>query len=280
MIKIAMLAIPMMVLSACGSHKKVAEETTSKVVLPANQKDFMVRVNENRQTSKYITSKLKFSVELGPQHVTLTGNLRMKRDEVIRLQLMAFGFVEAARIEFTKDYVLIMDRINKQYMKAVYAEIDFLRNSGINFYTLQALFWDELFMPNRATITNDDLQKYIVSLGGDDAVVAYESGKMNYSWLVGEKDATIKMANIIYKGSDGNTQLNWDYQDYEQLSYNNPRLVPTEQSVTLTTTQKEVKMRMKLSYLEQESEWESFTEVSNKYREVTIDEIVKRFMSL
>jgi thiol:disulfide interchange protein DsbD len=31
----------------------------------------------------------------------------MKRDDVIQLQLMAFGFVEAGRIEFTKDYVLI-----------------------------------------------------------------------------------------------------------------------------------------------------------------------------
>ena len=103
---------------------------------------------------------MKFSVEVGNQDITLTGNLKMKRDDVIRLQLMAFGFVEAGRLEFTKDYVLIMDRINKQYLKAPYVQIDFLRNSGLNFYTLQALFWNELFQPNRSKLTAEDMHKF------------------------------------------------------------------------------------------------------------------------
>lgn len=88
-------------------------------------------------------------MQVGAQDLTLTGNLKMKRDDVIRLQLMAFGFVEAGRLEFTKDYVLIMDRINKQYLKVPYNQLDFLRNSGLNFYSLQALFWNELFQPAR-----------------------------------------------------------------------------------------------------------------------------------
>ena len=29
-----------------------------------------------------------------------------------------------------------------------------------------------------------------------------------------------------------------------------------------------------------ETEWETRTEISNKYREVTVDEILRRFMSL
>ncbi|MDD7075465.1 MAG: DUF4292 domain-containing protein, partial [Prevotellaceae bacterium] len=95
------------------------------------------KVLENQQTAKFITSRVKFQVQVGSQDMTLTGNLKMKRNDVIRLQLMAFGFVEAARLEFTQDYVLIMDRINKQYLKAQYEQLDFLRQSGINFFTLQ-----------------------------------------------------------------------------------------------------------------------------------------------
>jgi hypothetical protein len=48
----------------------------------------------------------------------------------------------------------------------------------------------------------------------------------------------------------------------------------------LTTKDKEIKLGMKLNYVKHESEWETRTEVSNKYREVTIDEILKRFMAL
>ena len=142
-LKVAFLALPLM-FSSCIFHKKKAD--TTQVTTNLNgKKTFIEQVRDNEQTSKFITSKVKFSVEVGPQKLTLTGNLKMKRDDVIRVQLMAFGFVEAGRIEFTKDYVLIMDRINKQYLKASYIQMDFLRNSGLHFSSLQALFWNELF---------------------------------------------------------------------------------------------------------------------------------------
>ena len=48
----------------------------------------------------------------------------------------------------------------------------------------------------------------------------------------------------------------------------------------MNTQDKEVKLGIKLNYIGHETEWETRTEVSNKYREVTIDEILNRFMSL
>ena len=105
---------------------------------------------------------------MGPQDLTLTGNLKMKRDDVIRLQLMAFGFVEAARLEFTKEYVLIMDRINKQYLRVPYDYLAFMRNSGINFYSLQALFWNELFQPGEEKLTEEKLDNYQANMVTND----------------------------------------------------------------------------------------------------------------
>ena len=279
-IKVAAVAMPLF-LCSCGSKKKAVVDNQPQTVTPTQENEFIQKVNSNVQKAKFITSKVKFSVEYGSQNITLTGNLKMKRDDVIRLQLMAFGFVEAARLEFTKDYVLIMDRINKQYLKAPYNQIDFLRNSGINFYTLQALFWDELFMPKRTSLlSEEDLKKYTVSDGGDDVVISLEDGKLNYSWLANEKDGIIKMANILYKDRfNGNTQLNWDYQSFATLE-SNGKLFPNKMAIALTTVKKEVKLGITLNYIGHETEWETRTEVSNKYREVTVDDILRRFMSL
>ena len=277
-LKIALLAMPL-VISSCGSKKKAIEGNQPASTVTLQENEFMQKVNDNAQTAKFITSKLKFTVEFGTQDIALTGNLRMKRDDVIRLQLMAFGFVEAARLEFTKDYVLIMDRINKQYLKAPYNQIDFLRNSGINFYTLQALFWNELFMPNRGSLSADDLKKYNVAASGDDAVISLEDGKLSYSWLAGQKNAIIKMANILYKDRfNGNSQLNWDYISFERLENN--KQFPNKMDVTLTMPKKEIKLGITLNYIGQETEWETRTSVSNKYREVPVDEILRRFMAL
>ncbi|MBR1502999.1 MAG: DUF4292 domain-containing protein [Prevotella sp.] len=243
--------------------------------------DFISSIQDNAQTTKFLTSKVKFSVEVGPQKLTLTGNMKMKRDDVIRLQLMAFGFVEAGRIEMTKDYVLIMDRINKQYLKAPWMAVDFLRNSGLNFNSIQALFWNELFRPNQVKTEKqslDSLAAYAIIENGDDMIISFEDGKMDYSWLASKENALIRMANILYKDRiNGNTQLNWDYDQFEKL---NKTYYPCKHGITLTTSDKKIKLGMTLSYIGAETEWETRTEVSNKYREVTVDEILRRFMSL
>jgi hypothetical protein len=277
-LKIAIMALPLM-LASCGSKKKVVEEQKTAIV-NTDQAEFLDKVTNNAQTTKFITSKVKFSVEVGNQDIALTGNLKMKRDDVIRLQLMAFGFVEAARIEFTKEYVLIMDRINKQYLKAPYRQIDFLRNSGLNFYTLQALFWNELFQPNHITLTAEDLKKYTTNTESEDAIISFEDGKLDYSWLASQRTGIIKMANILYKDRfNGNTQLNWDYTNFEKMEDTNKQF-PNDMNVVLTTPKKEVKLGIKLNYIGHDTDWETRTEVSNKYREVNIDDILNRFMAL
>ncbi|MBQ8155485.1 MAG: DUF4292 domain-containing protein [Prevotella sp.] len=284
-LKIAVLAMPLL-LSSCIFHKKAVKEEAPQPLTAEElqNKNFVDRVQDNVQTARFITSKVKFSVEVGAQKLTLTGNLKMKRDDVIRLQLMAFGFVEAGRIEMTKDYVLIMDRINKQYLKAPWMQIDFLRNSGLNFSSMQSLFWNELFKPNPVIVGKkavaDTTATFSTIESGDDMIIQLNEGKMDYSWLVGRNDALIKMANIQYKdrfNSENNAQLNWDYDKFEMFS---SKKFPMKHAISLTTAKKDVKLGMTLNYIGSDTEWETRTEVSNKYREVTVDEILRRFMSL
>jgi len=279
-LKIAVLAMPL-ILSSCASKKKAVVEEKPLTAEQRSGLGFIDKVRENAIEKKFITSKVKFSVEVGAQKLTLTGNLKMKRDDVIRLQLMAFGFVEAGRIELTKDYVLIMDRINKQYLKAPYVQVDFLRNNGLNFNSLQALFWNELSKPNQYAATRnaaDTIPNYTIMESGEDMVISIQEGKMEYSWLADRKDGLIKMANMLYKDRlNGTSQLNWDYDEFKSVG---TKIFPTKSVITLTTPKKEVKLGMTLNYVGHETEWETRTEVSNKYREVTIDEILRRFMSL
>jgi hypothetical protein len=277
--KILFIAIATIALTSCFSKKSAPMETEIiEKTDSMSQNEFLSLVNiTSEQKSPYVSSKVKFTLEVGPQRLNLTGNLRMKRDDVIRLQLMAFGFVEAGRMEFTKDYVLIVDRINKQYLKAPYKYIDFMRNSGVNFFTLQALFWNELFIPGQEGLKASDLKNFSADMGGDEAVIYLERGKINYSWLANQKTGRIKMTNIMYRDPyEGNSQLNWNYESYGLL---NGKPFPNEMIVTLTTPSKEVKMGIKLNYMGTDSNWETRTNVSANYREVTAEELLKRVMS-
>ncbi len=276
-----MMAMLLAVVASCGSHRKAVKESQTAVVNAADtlkMKAFLQQVTDNAQHARFITSKVKFSVEVGARQMTLTGNLKMKRDDVIRLQLMAFGFVEAGRLEFTKEYVLIMDRINKLYLKVPYMQIDFLRNSNIDFYVLQSLFWNELFQPGKMKVTDELLKNYKTEVGTDDTVVFMEDGKLSYRWLAENGTARVKMANIMYNDKyRGNYQLNWDYEDFQA---NNRKYFPMEHKISFTTPEKEIKLGMILNYMGSEENWETRTEISAKYRQVTVEEILQRFMSL
>ena len=278
-LKVAVLALPLF-MASCHVHKKAVKDTPQPVVSAESmeQTAFLEKVNDNTSKPQFVTSKLKFSIEYGPQQVSLTGNLKMKRDDVIQLQLMAFGFVEAGRIEFTKDYVLIIDRINKQFLKAPYNYVDFLRNSGINFFTLQALFWNELFVPGRQSVDKEALEKFSTNMDAEDVVITLDEGKMNYSWLANNKSGRIKMANIAYRDQlKGNTQLNWDYKEFTRMG---SIAFPSNMGIALTTPESEIKLGIRLNYLKNESDWATRTKVSDKYREVTVDQILRRFMAL
>jgi len=276
-LKLVAVTMTMFMAAGCGSTRKVVNETPSGQEVVQKQ-EFLQKVNDNAQHARFITSKVKFSVEVGTQQLTLTGNLKMKRDDVIRLQLMAFGFVEAGRLEFTKEYVLVMDRINKQYLKVPYQQLDFLRNSGLDFYALQALFWNELFQPGKTRMTDELLKSYTTDLDADDAVISMENGKLSYRWLADKSSAQVKMANILYKDKfRGNYQLNWDYLDFKA---NGRKKFPMDHKVKFTTPDQEVKFDMILNYMGADEDWEPRTEVSGKYRQVTVDEILRRFMSL
>ncbi|MCI7089477.1 MAG: DUF4292 domain-containing protein [Prevotella sp.] len=276
-LKVAVVAMPM-ALASCKSTKNVVTEPKPVTQEMLQTKEILQKVNDNSQNSKFITSKIRFQVQIGNQDLSLTGNLKMKRDDVIRLQLMAFGFVEAARLEFTKDYVLLMDRINKQYLRASYEQVDFLRNSGLNFYSLQALFWNELFQPGQAQLNNELLEKFQTNIGGDDVIISMGEGNMNYKWLANQSDGKIRMANILYKDRiHGNSQLNWDYSDFKTFDV---KSFPMENKIIFTSNNKEVKINMTLNYVGTDSDWETRTSISSKYKEVSVDDILRRLMSL
>ena len=80
-LKVAVLALPL-VLSSCGSKKKLVEEKEKPVAqVSSENKQLIEKINDNAQGTKFVSSKVKFSVEVGNQNITLTGNLRMMRDD-------------------------------------------------------------------------------------------------------------------------------------------------------------------------------------------------------
>lgn len=161
-IQFGVIAISTLLLVAsCGTNKMAVKDT--KATLPASSRTetttkamnvssfaFVETVNDRKVKADNIVADLTFSATMGSKDVSVPGSLHMRKDQMIRLQLFVpLIHTEVGRLEFTPDYVLVVDRLHKQYVKEDYNKLDFLRANGLDFYALQALFWNQLFLPGQ-----------------------------------------------------------------------------------------------------------------------------------
>lgn len=286
----ALAAMSLLVVS-CGSSKALQGGTkptkTEKVTLDNAEtmsRDFLRKVYDNEVYANSITSKIKFTVNTGSKDISVSGSLNMKKDQVIRIQLTPFGLMEVGRLEFTKDYVLIMDRMNKEYIKASYADVDFLQKNGLDFYTLQALFWNKLFVPGTQKITDSSLKNFSVAFNNalSDAVVSYKRGDMSYAWSADKTTALIKSVGVTYDGkTSGKTTVTCEYGKFKPLG---TKLFPTDITLKLKTgavkNADKMSVNISINNLDTSDDWDTFTTVSGKYKQVDVQDVVKRLMKM
>ena len=298
--KILLISMTALLLAACGTKKAVVQQKPvqdTKVTQPTTPapKDnkmqsvvAMQRITDNALYQKNLVSNLTFTLNDGRKDITVPGILRMRKDEVIRLQLLIpILRSEVGRIEFTKDYVLFIDRIHKQYVKASYDEVGFLRDNGINFYSLQSLFWNQVFAPRQQRMSEADLSQFTVdeskAQGEGVITVSLKDGKMDYKWSVNPKNNLIQLTTITYNSTaHGASKLSWTYNDFRAFG---SKLFPADQTLTINTPAigqkpaKTLKANFVLDGFNDGSDWETLTQPSDKYTKVSVEDILGKLMN-
>ncbi len=114
-------------LAACGTSKKAGKSAAKE---------------EEDKFPSAVVVKTRVNVQLQGKDMTTTGTLRMKKGEVIQLSLVdpLVGIAELARIELSRERVLVIDRFNRRYMEVPYSDVALLRQKKIDFEKIQDIF--------------------------------------------------------------------------------------------------------------------------------------------
>ncbi|WP_277016714.1 DUF4292 domain-containing protein [Prevotella corporis] len=283
-----------LVFASCGTNKEIVKQpTTVKQTTAPTQSSvqkqklhFVQKVSDQSLYQKNLVSDLSFTLNTGSRNISVPGILHMRRDEVIRIQLLIpLIRSEVGRIEFTKDYVLFIDRMHKQYVKASYNDVAFLKDNGINFYSLQALFWNQLFIPGQQRVGESQLSMFSVDLAAvqaNNVPVTLLDGKMAYKWLAESASGLINMAEAKYTSANhGVSTLKWNYGNFQNFG---AKKFPVYHEVTIQTQatkqQRTIKAVFELNGLSDNADWESFTTPSSRYQKVGVDEILEKLTKL
>lgn len=268
--------------NACGSKKNIVADPTTTTANPTttvtgtNKTDnatLLRNVAEKMPTSANLVSSIDFNIKTGKKDISVDGKISMRRDEVIRIQLSPMGLIEVGRMEFTPDSVLIMDRIHKQYLKSSYDQVSFLRNNGIDFYALQALFWNQLFVPGEKRVANA-VGKFEI----EGNKISLNDGKMKYQWTADNGIQRLVSALATYNSTKhGTSKLDWAYDGFKDFA---GKPFPTRHTVGVTAASKNIQVVISMKNLKTDSGWDTYTKVPSKYRPVELKDVINQIMKL
>lgn len=267
-------------MAGCGS-KKAATEGTSSTVDKHNGGNvqalaFVQKVANQKVSTKNIVGKMSLNVKMGSKNITVPGSLHMRYGEVIRIQaFIPLLGSEVGRIEFTPDYVLVIDRMHKEYIKEDYSKVDFLKNNGLNFYSLQALFWNQLFMPGTASISDANLLDFGVTEAGNSKNITLKKGNLNIVWNADNANGRISTAKATYSSlTQGKSSLNWTYSNFKAVA---GKMFPAYQKFTFATTaiknQSNISLTIDMDGVKTDSKWEAKSEISKKYKKIEATDV-------
>ncbi len=281
---IFLLLALLVALGSCNTQRQGIKNTgTAQWQSDTPSTAFVGKIIGNAVDCQNITGNASIRVQAGSQSMRLSGALRMRKDRVIRLQLsLPVLGTELGRLEFTPDYVLLLDRINKQYMKVDYSEVDFLENNGITFYSLQALFWNELIAPGKQHAAYEDAGRYSVVL--DDSLIytpiTLSNGNMKYQWNASCADNLLTSAVITYNSASyGTSMLSWLYSDFAAVDKKKfPRCQDFSFTTVIDGTSRRCEIKIDMSEIKTSSDWEAETAISSKYKKVNVETALSKLL--
>ena len=273
-----------LLLVSCGTKKNIESSGTGTKSIDntaIRNTEYIRKVYNNATNAKNIVSKIDFSIDANGKNISVDGRIYMRKNEVIRVVLSPLGIMEVGRVEFTPDYVLVIDRLHKQYVKATYNDLSFLNNNGLNFYSLQALFWNELFLPGNNQLTVNMLDKFdSESSAGTQRKVKVKSGNLNFEWDTTAATGRIDAANVTYgTGTANASNASWKYETFSALG---SKMFPANQTISFASkavkSNSTMKVNVRMKKLTTDSKWEAHSTVSDKYTKVSAEEALKKIM--
>ena len=261
-------------LSGCKSSRKVIEARPDAAALSDVQ--HVERVIAGSPQADCIDAKMRFTLRMGDKELSVGGNLRMKRDDVIQLSLVGFGIIEGGRIEFTRDSVLLLDRIHRCYVRMAYRDVGFLRDSGADFYTLQALFRNELVLPGVRHVTAGEASRFRVSRRPDGRVVLSgdERGALACRFVTSLAGALLEQTEI---STASGKALVWTYGDFVRMGTGH---YPGRMEIVLRGQDMPVTAVIALSRIGTGDGWATRTSVSARYRRMDARSLIRELMQM
>ncbi len=208
---IILFVLTITLLSGCRSKKSIS---TKGSLVEKNKKELISDVLASQVNYSTITGKANF--ELIPidskKTQKLTAVIKVMKGKAIQLsfRIPILGG-EAVRVTVTPDTLLIIDRLKKRYIAENITSFG-KSDSNFNYYSLEALLTNSLFLPGEEKVSDDKFKKFDMDVSTDVYLLkAKDKSNTLYNFAV---DASDRIISTLVFSTKNDFTVQWSYKDF------------------------------------------------------------------
>ena len=215
----------LLILGGCKSSKQVG--AVAPGVAKAKQV-FLQAMEEQALHYQTLTARLGVEINLPNLQVNSTRvDLKMIKDSAFQLSVQPLLGIELFRIEVSRDSIKVLDRMNKRYLAENYEALRAQTPMTFNFYNLQALFTNRLFLPGEQTVSQSQYDRFRFDQSGTTVLIQVKDPMgLRYTF---EADGEEKLLATEMTDAKGQYRLRWGYADFRVVEKQTfPQLMTVE----------------------------------------------------
>lgn len=258
-------------ISSCKSKKTITAEGTLE------KKSHTQIINDALSSEiSYRTISTKGSIEIkaGSSSQKVPAVFKIVKDSILQasIRIPILGG-EAMRVTFTPDSIIIIDRLKKQYVAERFSDSKVITDFDFNFYNLQALFTNKLFIPGNREIGEKDFEKYNISSANNVYLLKTKGkGNLSYNFAV---DASNHVASTLIYNDKQNITLQWSYNDFVN---DNSLIYPTRMEAKVDISKKRLDVNINYDKLEINKSFNIDNSISTRYTKVEFSDLISAYI--
>lgn len=257
------------IMQSCKTKREIVSATAVEAKVA---EDLFIDIIDKQFDFNTFSSKLNINLSFGAKSLSSRSNLKIVKDNSIQLSIQPLFGVEMIRVYIDKDSVIILDRMNKRYIKESINDIKKEYPVGFDFITIQSLLTNRMFVSGNSSIDYSDFKSFATNKLSDQYYsiksIDKKSG-IEYRFDINSNDniARTKMNEPTRK-----YELSWNYNEFIK---NNQKLFPYKMDISLSTPKRKSNIGLEFSSIIIDEVFSLEMSIPNSYSRASISDMIK-----
>lgn len=257
-------------LSGCKPKQRILYSTT-----PVEEKNHDALFRDILAESfsyQTFSARLNMTLTSGTRSLSSRAQLRIEKDKVLQVSIQPLFGVEMFRFYIDPDSVVLLDRMNKRYVKESIASLKEHYPVGFDFYTLQSVFTNALFVSGKESVDPTDYRTFAYTRTSDRNYYLTtedpESG-IEYSFTVNGDDR-ITFTHLMQPKEK--YSLQWSYGNFIVLEES---VFPHKMSASIASASRRINTEFLFSDIVIDEPMQLSIQVPDNYTKTAVSEVMK-----